>query len=287
MALTRSLKRAFSCLVLILQTECHSLPHFEWCTDDPPPHNGTDIFNQDPPVHLIHQCLSQSDEQLINQPNRECVRMRVYSKSYLIWRAVHSAELFKVLFNSHLNALIGLSVFQPLPLHQLIEEWLESRQKIISDALRFKSEPDVHVCKGLTLMFSNSMSERTCTDWLTILSRDDWARWEMSSLPRASHRWQRSTKLLQSSTQDLKPPVLSQLIFLLFFLYYLYYPWMSFVNIVLSLCIWVTDQLSHDSPDSHSLILFYICYKIHIIISWIFFTNPQHFRCKMLFVCIV
>lgn len=58
---------------------------------------------------------------------------RYVCTSYLIWRAVHSAELFKVLFNGHLNTLIGLIVIQPLPFHQLIEEWLESCQKIINE----------------------------------------------------------------------------------------------------------------------------------------------------------
>lgn len=120
---------------------------------------------------------SQSDEQLINQPNRECVRMRVYSKSYLIWRAVHSAELFKVLFNSYLNALIGLSVFQPLPLHQLIEEWLESCQKIISECFKIQiwarcecvqgSHPDVfkqYVRENLHWLVNNSLQR-----WLSSL----------------------------------------------------------------------------------------------------------------------
>lgn len=103
--------------------------------------------------------------------------MRVYSKSYLIWRAVHSAELFKVLFNSHLNALIGLSVFQPLPLHQFIEEWLESWQKIISECFKIQiwarcecvqgSHPDVfkqYVRENLHWLVNNSLQR-----WLSSL----------------------------------------------------------------------------------------------------------------------
>lgn len=131
-------KKSLQLFGLFLQTESHSLPHFERRTDDPPPHDGTNIFNQDPPVHLIHQCLSANQiiNQSINRPTNQSVRMRVcrhVCTSYLIWRAVHSAEPFKVLFNGHLNTLIGLIVIQPLPLHQLIEEWLESCQKIINE----------------------------------------------------------------------------------------------------------------------------------------------------------
>lgn len=123
-------KQSLELFGFILKTECDSLSHFEWRTDDPPPHDGTHIFNQDPPVHLIHQCLSI--KYTISHPSK-CVSRNLYvcfgCQSYLIWRAVHSAKLFKVLFNGCLNVLIGLGVLQPLPLHQLIKEWLDSCQK--------------------------------------------------------------------------------------------------------------------------------------------------------------
>lgn len=51
-------------------------------------------------------------------------------------------------------------------------------------------------CISLTLMFSNSLSVRTLVDWLTMVSREEWACSKESVLPRESHWRQRSTKFL-------------------------------------------------------------------------------------------
>lgn len=62
----------------------------------------------------------------------------------------------------------------------------------------------VYVNTSLTLMFSNSLSVRTLVDWLTMVSRDEWACSKESVLPRESHWRQRSTKFLWNQDKFVK-----------------------------------------------------------------------------------
>ncbi len=188
--------------------------------------------------------------------------------SYLIWRAVHSAELFKVLFNSHLNALIGLSVFQPLLLHQLIEEWLESCQKIISECFNNQiwarceclngSHPDVFkqcVWENLHWLVNNSLQ-----------------RW-LSSLGDVL-----TTKGITQMTALHKTPTDVNTGFNASGVKSTYF----FISVAFHCIIrFRLFVLSKDVFREH-------CFKlIFIVINWIFFINPQHFRRKMWFDCIV
>lgn len=86
---------------------------------------------------------------------------------------------------------------------------LNSRQTQSSGSLVIQTEKSLTYV-WLTLMWSNSRSVSTLTDWLMIRSREELALCADSSLPCGSHCLQRSTKDLQDTRVQIWDRTLSK-----------------------------------------------------------------------------
>lgn len=66
----------FDLLALVAQSSSHPLPHSEGRADDPPPHEGAQVFHQNPSMHLSHQDLGEQGKDTINQSSIQSINKK-------------------------------------------------------------------------------------------------------------------------------------------------------------------------------------------------------------------
>lgn len=82
----------FDLLALVAQSSSHPLPHSEGRADDPPPHEGAQVFHQNPSMHLSHQDLGEQGKDRMNQSINQSSIQSIDLKKNMLLRIKNSTR---------------------------------------------------------------------------------------------------------------------------------------------------------------------------------------------------